>query len=129
MSALKHDFHRVNNAVQTACCASFLSKSHDAERLLLAMLNHRHDLCSKFNLLQVQVCRFVSFYTRYLSVALELHTVLSSESSKDNVALLVDLNASHAITAPFAQQNHDLLTSSLAGQGHAKVASGWLDAE
>lgn len=71
MSALKHNLHRVNNAVQTACCAAFLSESHDAERLLLAMLNHRHNLCSKFNLLQVQV------YCFSLASALDLRLLVA----------------------------------------------------
>lgn len=55
-SCIKNQPHRIHYLVEAAGRAAFLSKSDDAERLLLTVLNHRHHFGRKRHLLQVQVC-------------------------------------------------------------------------
>lgn len=54
----KHNSHGIHYFVEAARGTTLLCKANDAERLFLTMLNHRHYLCSKCNLFEIQTCVF-----------------------------------------------------------------------
>lgn len=54
----KHNSHCINNFVEAARGTTLLCKANDAERLFLAMLNHRHYLCRKRNFFEIQTYVF-----------------------------------------------------------------------
>ena len=56
-------------------------------------------------------------------------TILTTDSRKDNVALLVYLDILHTILPPLTQQDCDLLAGSALGNRKANMARGGFDAE
>lgn len=56
-------------------------------------------------------------------------TILRPYTSKDDVALLVDLDSLNSILPPLSQQDNNLLAGSSTRNGHAKMRSSGLDTE
>lgn len=107
IAIVKHNSERVYDSMKTAGRSALLCKSDDAQWLAFAVLNNSHHLGSNRNFFDVEICHLISKVS-CISSCRGL-TVLSCNSCKNNVALLVHLNIANAVASPLTKKYRHFL--------------------